>query len=83
MKEYLENQLIFEVDEEDVLEVREGLEHGQIGGIEQRTLIVKDNQMKINKTRGVFRGWGAMGAKPLPGPVKSIDFRGFSGPNEC
>ena len=32
--------------------------------------------------RGVFRG-GAMGAKPPPGQVKSIDFRGFSGPNGC
>ena len=27
-----------------------------------------------------YSGWGAMGAKPPPGPVKSIDFRGFSGP---
>ena len=33
MKEYLEDQLIFEVAEEDVLEVREGLEQGRIGGI--------------------------------------------------
>ena len=29
--------------------------------------------------KGVFRG-GAMGAKPPPGPVKSINFRWFSGP---
>ena len=26
---------------------------------------------------------GAMEAKPPSGPVKSIDFRGFSGPNGC
>ena len=32
--------------------------------------------------KGVFRG-GAMGAKPPPGTVKSINFRWFSGPNGC
>ena len=32
--------------------------------------------------RGVFMG-GVRGAKPPPGPVQSIDFRGFSGPNGC
>ena len=26
---------------------------------------------------------GGYGAKPPPGPVKSFDFRGFSGPNGC
>ena len=26
---------------------------------------------------------GAIGAKPSPGQVKSMDFRGFSGPNGC
>ena len=30
--------------------------------------------------RGVFRGGGLWGLNPPPGPVKSIDFRGFSGP---
>ena len=32
------------------------------------------------KFRGVFRG-GGYGAKPPLRPVKSIDFKGFSGPN--
>ena len=31
--------------------------------------------------RGVFRGEGLWGLSPPPGPVKSIDLRGFSGPN--
>ena len=26
---------------------------------------------------------GGIGAKPPPGPMKSIDFRGFSWPNGC
>ena len=33
-------------------------------------------------TRGVFRG-GYGGLAPPPGPVKSIDFRVFSGLNGC
>ena len=33
--------------------------------------------------RGVAGGGGAIGAKPPPGPVKSIDFRGVSCPNGC
>ena len=28
-----------------------------------------------------YSGGGAIGAKPPPGPVKFIDFNGFSGPN--
>ena len=35
-----------------------------------------------NTIKGVFRR-GAMGTMPPPGPVKSIDFRRFSGPNGC
>ena len=40
--------------------------------------------VKIMSCEGLWRiQGGAMGAKPPPGPVKSIDFRGFSGPNGC
>ena len=36
-------------------------------------------------TQGRIQGGngGLRPVKPGPGPVKSIDFRGFSGPNRC
>ena len=32
---------------------------------------------------GTYSGGGAKGLRGPPGPVKSIDFRGFSGSNGC
>ena len=41
-------------------------------------MFFKDCMIKPETLRGVFRG--GYGAKPPPGPVKSMDFRGFQAP---
>ena len=56
------------------------------GKCKPKLIITVHEILNLFPFRGVFRGVfrGAMGAQPPPpGPVKSMDFRGFSGPNGC
>ena len=52
-------------------------------GVVNQQILFYENLIFLSVSRQRRSQGGAMEAQHPPGPVKSMDFRGFAGPNVC